>query len=811
MLRNYFSVAFRNLLKHKFYSGINILGLSIGLACFLFIMLFVTDELSYDHHVPDAARIYRMDFTGAINGNEFVTALMCAPGAKTMKADFPEVEDAFRFRNTGNWFIKRKGQELTFKEEKVIYADPNVVDFWGLPLVYGDAATCLSRPKTLLLDQTTARKIFGDENPVGQMVVLDNKHDYEVTGVYADLPRNSHFHYNVMITMLDRKEAEQNFWMSFNFNTYLKLRPDADPVALEAKFPSLVESKVGPEVQQFMNMSLEEFSSTGNYAGFYLFPLEKIHLYSDKMGELEANGDIKYIYIFSAIGLFILILACINFMNLATARSANRAKEVGIRKVMGAFRSQLIRQFISEAMLLTLLSTLVAFALAWVLLPHFNDLAEKKLESADLLSPAFLLIMSGILVLVGLISGSYPAFYLSAFRPAETLKGKVALGLRSGRIRSTLVVFQFTISIIMIVGTAIVFDQLTYIQNKKLGFNKEQIIMVQDAWILGDKVESFKTEALRDSRVVSGTVASFLPVNTENNNNVYFPGKAVSGTETYILNNHWIDHDYFETLGMEIVQGRAFSKDFPSDTAAAIINESAIRHMGLQMPVEGQYLSTYDGGQDTTYLVSYKIVGVVKDFHYASLKENIQPLVFHLGKSTGYVSFKINTADAEATVSHLRTVWDDLAPGQPFAYSFLDERFDRLYSAEQRIGKIFGVFAGLSIFIACLGLFGLASFTAEQRRKEIGIRKVLGASVSHIVNKLSLSFIKLVLVAFAIATPIAYYAMKVWLDDFVFRTDIKVMTFVLSGVAAAGIAWLTMSYQSWKAARANPVVSLRNE
>lgn len=808
MIRNYLVVAFRNLRKQKFYSAINILGLSIGLTCFLFIALFVTDEFSYDKSYPYAEQIYRMDFSGSVNGNEFITALMSAPAAATMKADYPEVEDAFRFRTTGNWFVKRKGQELTFKEESAVFADPNFFEFWGIDLIYGDPKTCLDRPKTLVLDESTAKKIFGDENPVGQMVVLDNRDDYEVTGVYKDFASNNHFHYHMMLTMLDRDEAKMTMWMSFNFNTYLKLSEGTNPASLASKFPDLIETRLGPEIKQFMNLTMDQFEAQGDYAGLYLVPLADIHLHSDKLGELEANGDIKYVYIFSAIGLFILLLACINFMNLSTARSANRAKEVGIRKVMGAIRSQLIKQFISEAMLISFISSILAVGLTALILPYFNDLAGKELSIGQILSGRFLGIISIIMLVVGLLSGSYPAFYLSKFRPAETLKGKLNLGFKSGGIRSILVVMQFTVSIIMIVGTAIVFNQLSYIQNKKLGFDKDQILMINDAWILRDNVQAFKNEALRDAHVQGATVASFLPVGTTNNNNVYYPGKNVNTKETHILSNHYIDYDYLKTLDMNMIDGRAFSKEYPTDSTAAILNETAAKQMNIKV---GDYISNHGGDQDSLYAINYKVIGIVKDFHYESLRQNINPLVFHIGKRTGYVALKIDAGESQATIDYLQQLWDDFAPGQPFSYSFMDERFDRIYANEQKIGQIFGVFAFLAIFIACLGLFGLASFTAEQKKKEIGIRKVLGASVAHIVNRLSVSFIKLVVISFIIATPISYFAMKAWLDDFVYRTDIQVWVFLGAGIAACAIAWLTMSLQSWKAARANPASSLRNE
>jgi putative ABC transport system permease protein len=810
MIKNYLIISLRNIFKQKFYSLINILGLSMGLTCFLFIALFVTDELKYDKHFKNADNIYRMDFSGNINGNEFIAGLMSAPAAKTMKEDYPEVEDAFRFRGTGNWYIKRKGEELTYKEENVINADPNFFTFWDYPLTAGDPKTCLSRPNTLVLDQTTATKIFGNEDPIGKMVVLDNETNYEVTGVYPDFPENTHFSSNVLLTMEDREDSKDKFWMSFNFNTYLKLSEGANPAILEDKFPELIESKVGPEIKQFLNMTFEEFKANDNKVGFFLFPLKDIHLYSNKLGDLEANGDIKYVYIFSAIGLFILLLAVINFMNLATARSSNRAKEVGLRKVMGAYRSQLIGQFISEAFLITFISMLVAFGIALVILPSFNELTSKAVTIQELTSTPFLIISAIILVFVGLLSGSYPAFYLSGFLPAETLKGKLNLGFKSGGIRSTLVVLQFTVSIIMIIGTAIVFDQLSFIQNKKLGFDKNQVVMVHDAWILENQIDAFKTECLRNANIESGTVSSFFPVGTTNNNNIYWPGVDMNGSETYIVHNFWIDTDYVSTLGMKIKDGRDFSKDFPTDSSGILVNEAFVRDLGLQEPI-GQTISTYVDNRDQPSIESYKILGVIEDFHFASMKEKISPVLFHLGKQSGFVAFRMNNDNNAQTISFLKDKWDELAPGQPFSHSFLDERFNKIYANEQQIGEVFGIFAFLAIFIACLGLFGLASFTAEQKRKEIGIRKVLGASVSSIVNKLSLSFIKLVLVSFALAAPISYFAMNSWLQDFAFRTDLKIWMFALAGLGAATIAWLTMSFQSWKAARANPIQSLRSE
>lgn len=809
MLKNYLNVAFRNLIKHRFYSLINILGLSTGLTCFLMITLFVVDEMSYDKFHSDGDRIYRMDFTGDINGSEFITALAGAPVAETMVQDFPEVEDATRLRATGNWLIKKKNAESTFSEEEVVFADKNFFEFFDFPLLSGDPATCLDRPKTLVLRKDEAEKIFGTEDPVGQMVVLDNDEDWEVTGVY-DVPANAHLNVQMLLTMESREEANNKMWMSFNFNTYLKLQKGYNPRLLEAKFPDLIEKYIGPEIQQYIGASMEEFYASGNKAGFFLFPLKDIHLRSNKMGELAANGDIKYVYIFTAIALFILILACINFMNLSTARSAGRAKEVGLRKVMGAQRPQLIRQFLSEAFVLTMISILIAYGLSFVTLPLFNELAEKQINSNQLFTTQFLTTIFLILIIVGLLAGSYPAFYLSKFRPIETLKGKLNLGIKAGGIRSVLVVLQFSVSIIMLIGTFIVFQQLSYIQNKKLGYSKDHILMVHDPWVMGDKAESFKKEALQYSGILSGTLSGFLPVNTSDNNNAWFPGTNASKTETYVFHEFSVDHDYMETLEIEMASGRSFSKDFLSDSSAVVLNETAARKLGWDDPI-GRTISTYDGFQDSIYISSYKVIGVVRDFHFTSLKENIEPLVFELGNSRGFVSFKVLGDNIESTIDFLETKWNEFAPGQPFHYSFLDERFNELYHAEQKLGEIFGVFAALAIFIACLGLYGLAAFTAEQRTKEIGVRKVLGASIPSIITLLSKEFLKLVGIAFLISAPISYFFMNNWLQDFENRTQINFLVFLFAGLVALVIAWVTMSFQSWNAARINPAKSLKDE
>ncbi len=812
MIRNYFNVAVRNLLKHRFYALINILGLSIGLTCFLLISLFVIDELSFDSFQKDIDRIHRMDFKGTLNGETFDTSLAGAPTAAAMVEDFPEVVDAIRFRGGWERLIKRKDENINFKQDNVAWVDRNFFEFFDLKLQKGNPSTVLDRPDGLVINESVAGKLFGDKDPIGEILILDNNNDkpYEITGVYEDFPANMHFHYEVLLSMEDREESKQKQWVGFNFNTYLKLAAGVNPDSLEAKFPQVVEKYLGPEFEQFLGQTMEELEAAGDYAGFSLFPMKDIHLHSDKLGEIEQNGSMQYVYIFSAIALFILVLACINFMNLSTAQSSNRAKEVGIRKTMGAYRQHLINQFLSEAFLITLISILLAYGITYVLVPNFNELANKEIAASSLFSLQFGLIMVGVLIIVGLFAGSYPAFYLSRFKPVDVIKGKLNLGMKSGGIRSVLVVFQFSISIIMMIGTVIVFNQLNYIQNKKLGYDKSQVLMIEDPWLLDTNTDAFKTEALRLPSVISGTLASFLPVGTTYNNDLWFKGKTAGQGDNFVISNFRIDHDYIETLGMEITQGRSFSREFPSDSSGVLINEAAARQFGFEDPV-GEYIARYWGSREEPYSQPFKIVGVVRDFHYSTMRDNIGPLLFVLDRAQGFISFKIESDNISQTVSSLKELWNEMAPGQPFAYSFLDDRFNEMYEAEQRIGNIFSVFAFLAIFIACLGLYGLAAFTAEQKTKEIGIRKVLGASITQIIALLSKEFLKLVVISFLIGSAVSYFTMQEWLNDFKYRVNINPVSFVLVGATALAIAWLTMSFQSIKAARTNPVNSLKDE
>jgi putative ABC transport system permease protein len=560
---------------------------------------------------------------------------------------------------------------------------------------------------------------------------------------------------------------------------------------------------------------MAEFEEQGNKASFFIQPLSSIHLSSDLVGELRPNSDIQYVYIFSAVAIFILILACVNFMNLFTARSADRAKEVGIRKVLGSHRIHLIRLFLAESVVISFVAIIVAIVLSQFLIHPFNSLSGVNL-SIPVLSPIFWILIIGGGIFIGLLAGIYPAFFLSSFRPVSILSGEISKGAKSGFIRNLLVIFQFSISIILIIGTIAVYNQLNFIQNKRLGFNKDQVIILHDTFVLGEQAESFKNEMLKHPEIISGTLSGFLPVSNSNRNNTSYWKKGDRSVDNSINWQQWrVDHDYVETLGMKILKGRAFSEEFPSDSTAIIINEKAAEVLEWEDPI-GKELQTFRGGRsesdfDISSATTYKIIGVVENFHWESLKENIGSLCMILERSTGKISFKFNSTDTRKVINILEENWNELAEYQPFQYSFLDDEFGKMYETEQKTGQIFTSFAILAIFIACLGLFALAAFTAEKRMKEIGIRKVLGASSGSIVMIFTKDFGKLVIIAFIISIPIAWYVIKLWLEGFAYKEVPGVLIYAGAGILSLIIAWLTVSYQSLKAAVSNPVNSLRDE
>jgi len=812
MLRNYLKIAYRNIVKHKFYSLINVLGLAIGITCCLLIMLYVKDELSFDRHLPNSDRIYRVVSNHMFSGNEFHAAVTPAPLASALVEDFPEVEVSTRIRNAGS-IVFKKG-ESAIKEPSCAYVDSTFFKVFAFNVIEGNPETALVAPNSVVLTKSIARKYFGDEPAVGKLITTSQGAELMVTAVMQDIPVNTHFHIPIFISMGSWSRANNHNWLSNNFHTYFLLRKGYDPNELEGKFQGMVIKYIGPQLQEVAGMSIEEAEAKGSKAEFNLQPLTSIHLYSDYTLDLDVNGDITYVYIFSSIAIFILIIACINFMNMSTARSASRAKEVGIRKVLGSYRSHLIRQFLSESIILSFGASIISVLLSVLLLPFFNELSSKSI-SIPISSPIFISSMIAGSIVLGIIAGFYPAFFLSGFKPSQVLKGIFKSRGGVTNVRSVLVTFQFFISVLLILGTLIIGNQLNFIQHKKLGFNKDQIIIIRNAYLLGNQLQSYKNELISESSVNDASISTFYPVGGPTSDNTFFPMGSIVVDKGVNMQNWTVDHDYISTYGMKIVNGRDFSRDFPSDSSAVIINESAAKRFDFENPV-GQIITEFywdpkTGSISRDSLLNHTIIGVVQDFHFSSLKKNIGPLLFRLGQSRGSISVNFRSENASEIIMLAEDKWKTMAPGQPFEYFFVDDQFNNLYKAERRTGEIFATFSGLAIFVACLGLFALSAYTSEQRTKEIGVRKVLGATEKSIILLLSKEFGRLVLIAFIIAVPVGWYAMNMWLSQFAYKKEPGLIIYVAAGIIALLVAFVTMSFQSIKAARANPVDSLRSE
>ncbi len=804
MLRNYLKIAFRNLLKNKGFSAINIFGLAVGIACCLLITLYVVDELSFDRYHQNADRIYRLNLGVKFGGTEQLVATTSDMLGPTLKKDYPQVENYARVYNGGPFLIKKSGTIDNIRETSILFADSTLFELFSFPLVAGNPKLVLSEPNSIVISETAAKRHFANQNPIGQVLNLDNKKDYKITGVMQDIPQNSHFRADFFVSMRSL-DYPWNSFLSNNFQTYILLQKGANPAAFDSYFNQIVQKYVSPELFKAMGSTVNDLTKSGSYYRYGMLPLTDIHLRAKETLDLGINGDIQYVYIFSIVALFVLLIACINFMNLSTARSSKRAKEVGVRKVLGSLRYQLMGQFFAECVMLSFLALLVALGLVAIVLPLFNDISDKMLSIKDLVSFRFITFLVVLPILVGLLAGSYPAIFLSSFEPIKVLKGR--LSLKGGSLRNGLVVFQFSISIILIVSTFIVYRQINFIQQKNLGYNKDQILIINDAYALDKQAVAFKDEVLKLKGVANGTLSGYLPTPSNRDNTVLFPEGQLDQSKGVTIGRWDIDYDYIPTLGMNIVKGRNFSKDYGTDSTGMILNETAVKLLGFKDPLnKGVTLFMNDTKK------VYRVVGVVKDFHFESLKSNIGALCMMLNQNHGNVSFRLDMgSDIPSTIKQIEAKWNDMAPGQPFSFSFMDDSFNNVYKAEQRIGQISLAFAFFTILVACLGLFGLVTFITEQRIKEIGIRKVLGASVSSIVQLLSQDFVKLVLVSIFIASPVAYFAMNRWLQDFAYRINIEWWVFVVSGIAAIAIALLTVSYQAIKAALMNPVESLKTE
>ena len=807
MIKNYFTVAYRNMLRHKGYSLINITGLAIGLAACILILLYLSYELSYDDFWENSDRIYRPVLNGILGEDEFNMAVTCAPLAQALINEFPEVEMVARVRGYG-YPVLRYGDKV-FSEERFFHADSNFFEIFGIRFILGDSKTALTKPNTVVITESMRRKYFGEENPIGKTLNADNRRDWEVTGVIPDFPPNSHFHFDFLASFVNYGDADNPVWVSNNFHTYIRLQPGYDYRELDEKMIDLVYRNVGPQVQQFLGVSWDQLVANGAAYRYYLQPLGDIHLHSHLDFQIEPNGNGSYITIFSIIAIFILAIACINFMNLATARSVNRAKEVGIRKTLGSGRSRLIGQFLAESILITLIASLLAIIIVLLLLPNFNNLIQLQLKISIFGNLYTVPALIAFAAVVGILAGIYPALFLSSFRPAQVLKTETQRGSGHALLRKILVVFQFVISIVLFSGSSIIYNQLSHMQNKDLGFNKENLVILEKTDDLGQSFWTFKAELLENPNILAVSNSSTIPGRAIGNS-TYSQGE-MSGEDARLLNVFNADVDYLRTYQIELSEGRDRQAGNPADSATVILNEAAVRVLGLTDPIGKNLVQPDD---EPGRVQRYPIIGVMKDYHYQSLHRKIDPVVYFMRGNRGIgrtTTVRITADRYQETLKYIEDTWHKYAGEQAFEYVFFDEDFNRLYTTEIRTRQIVTIFSILAVIIACLGLFGLASFMMEQRTREIGIRKTLGATVPNVLVLLSRDILQLVFIAALIAFPISYFLMNKWLQNFAYRIGYSYIGFLASALIAILIALVTISHQTWKAARSNPVDALKYE
>lgn len=800
MFKNLFKIALRNIFKDKVYSAINILGLTIGITCSIFLFMYILDELSYDRYHTNANNIYRIVSNIKEPDNAFTWAVAQVPMAQELRNNYPEVKNAVRFYGTGRTLYKNG--EKQFNEEDFYLTDSTVFDMFTYEFMAGDVNTALDNPFSIVLTETVAKKYFASATEaLGQSLQNKENQEYKITGVIKDVPYNSHFRFDALISRSSQPGSDGGSWGNFGVFTYIQLPEGYDLSKMYASLDKIVKERVNPIFEQY-NIKV----------GYELQRITDIHLHSKIQDEAEEGGDISVIYIFGAVSAFMLIIACINYMNLATARSANRAKEVGVRKVMGSQRKQLIMQFITESVVLTLIALALSILLIYALLPAFNGLANKHLPFSYILQTPVVLTLLGVTLFSGIVGGSYPAFYLSSFNPVSVLKGKLSTRGGSVIFRRVLVVLQFSISIFMLISTLVVFDQLSYMRNKDLGFDKERVVKLtlserelrQKADVLVNRLKQAPEVAgVGTATSVPGQGVGKLLLKVEDNQ-----GKMVDrGIDLFNA-----DFDFVKTMGMEIVKGRDFSRDVSSDTTyAVLVNEAMVKRMAWDDPIGKKFV--FEQGGPNNEDIEKRVVGVLKDYHQNSLYDAIEPIMVILNDENYFVLVRTEEGDVKKSLAAVENVWKDLFPNNTFQFEFLDQDFNSQYKADEKRSLIFTVFSSLTILIACLGLIGLAAFTTEQRTKEIGVRKVIGASVSSLVSLVSREFFILVGLGMVIAFPFAWYFTDNWLQNFAYRIELKGewLTFLVSALLAFVITLITVGYHVMRAAHANPVKSLRDE
>ncbi|HZY79280.1 MAG TPA: ABC transporter permease [Cyclobacteriaceae bacterium] len=807
MLGHYITIAIRNSRKYALFTFINVTGLALGVAACFLISLLIVNELSFDRYHEKADRIVRITNETTYNGNTTRTVRTPAPLAKALSMEFSEVESAAHLPGQGLYFVKRGEGHNNIKVEACTSTTNDLFKIMSMPFVAGDPTKALLEPNTVVLSAGTAKALFGNEDPLNQPLILDNHMHVTVVGVFENFPENSHIHFNLLTSEVGTVYEKEQTWVNDDLmprigaRTYVLLREGTDVKSFN--------EKLGGLVSKYIPTTGEDKITFGVQA------LTDIHLQAGFEGDFEPSFDLNYVYILGAIAVFILGIASINFVNLSTARSSNRAKEVGMRKVMGSLRGYIVKQFLVESVVLSFIAVVVALGLAWALLPHFNLLTGRRLEF-PLNEPLFYVTILGGVLLLGVVAGLYPSVFLSSFRPAQVLKGTIALGVRGGSVRSALVVSQFAISIFLVIGTIVLFRQLNFINNKNVGFNRERIIMVEETYLLRNQKEAYKNEALKSTIFTNGTISGFLPAAGPWRLPRSWWRAGEQSTTTVTMQDWGIDADYFQTLGMNLKAGRNFLKGSPADSTAVLVNETALKVLGLTGDVVGQTLGTYRGMGPSEYraddLRNFTIVGVVEDFHFESMKAPIGPVIFRLNeRPAGSIVFRFEEGKTDEAIVVLEELWKKMAPGEPFTYDFMSDGYSKIYASEKKLSEIFGMFTTVALLIACLGLFALITFTTEQRKKEVGIRKVMGASITDIVLLFSKELSRLIMIAFVLAVPLAWYTVEWWLKDYNYRVEVGVYVYLCAGVFAIALAWLTTSFQSVRSAMANPAESLRSE
>ncbi len=804
MLRNFFMNAIRNMRKHKGYLILNITGLTIGLTSFLLITMFVLHELSYDRFHKNYENTYRIKIVGMFAELPLDQAITAAPMSRAIQADYPEIEHAVRINQSGAWLVKYG--DTRFNEDGVLFADSSFFSVFDFKLLIGDPATALVNPKSMVITEEFATKYFGNEDPMGKRISLEaDTNLYTITGVIQNIPDNSHLKFDMLGSLNSLGGSESTFWISHNYYTYIVLKDGTDKAAMEEKFREIVTKYVGPQLKEFIGVTIEDFQKSGNQFTYKLEPLKDIYMKGATQYELEPGGSLLNVYIFSVIAILILVIAIINYINLATAKSAGRAKEVGVRKVSGSDRKGLIFQFIGESLIIVTIAAIFASLLVLVLTPFFNQLIGKEISISLFSGYTGIVGIIALILFTGLAAGFYPAFVLASFNPVEVLKGTLNPGSMSKTLRGILVVFQFTVSIVIIIGAFIVYSQLHFMTSTDMGMDKENLLIIRRPDALGQQIESFKAQIMQLPGVENTANATTIPGKPYSNNAFMLdndPAKA-----TYLINQCQVSFGYAETMGIKLAEGRYLSKEYGTDTMAILINETAVKSLGLKDPLNS-YILQPRGPQEFNKL---RIVGVMKDFTIESLHKSITPVCFTLmpGNFEGYLCVRLNGKDIQGIVRSIESIWSDYSPRQPFQYTFFADEFNQLYESEFKAGRIFVLFSLLAIFIACLGLIGLITYMTAVRTREVGIRKTYGAARGSVILLLSREVITLIIFSSLVAYPLAWYGTRMWLEGFAEKIRINPLIFIVASIIGLIIGWISISYQAFKAASSNPAESLR--